>query len=134
VLLRATDGADSWQRIESGLPGNFGFPMVISARGELFIAPLEADEKRYFKDGKFAIYRSRDAGKSWTARTEGLPTEPQFVGVLRDAMAVDTLDPAGVYVGTTMGELFSTRDAGDSWQRLPGQFSRIESVKVFALD
>ena len=107
-VFKSTDGADSWQRIESGLPGNFGFPMVISARGELFIAPLEADEKRYFKDGKFAIYRSRDAGISWTAQTKGLPSEPQYVGVLRDAMAADTLEPAGVYVGTTMGEVFST--------------------------
>jgi hypothetical protein len=133
-VFKSSDGADSWQSIESGLPGNFGFPMAISTRGDIFIAPLEADERRYFRNGKLAVYRSRDAGKSWTAQTKGLPAEPKFVGVLRDAMAADPLDPAGMYFGTTMGEVYASANAGDSWQRLPGQFPRIETVKAFVLE
>jgi photosystem II stability/assembly factor-like uncharacterized protein len=129
-VMRSTDAGDSWTKIENGLPGNFGFPMVVTKSGELFIAPLTADENRVMKDGKLQLYRSKDSGNSWQPTSKGLPTEPQFVGVLRDAMAVDSLDAPGVYFGTTMGELFASNDSGQSWTKLPGQLPRINTVKT----
>ena len=130
-VLRSTDGADSWQPIEAGLPGNFGFPMGASARGDLFVVPLTSEEGRYDRDGMLPVYRSQDRGASWAATRQGLPTEPEYVGVLRDALTVDALEPAGVYFGTTQGDLFYSRDAGDTWQRLPGRLPRITAVKTW---
>src|SRR5690606_20682803 len=87
------DGADSWRSIADGLPGDFGFPMVITASGDLFVMPLRSDEHRMMDDGKLRVWRSRNQGRSWQALSNGLPNSPQYVGVLRDAMAVDPLDP-----------------------------------------
>lgn len=132
-VLRSDDGASSWRAIEHGLPGNFGFPMVITRRAELCITPLKSDEQRYFVDGKFAVYRSTDEGASWSASTDGLPAEPSFVGVLRDAMCSDDCDEPGVYLGTTMGQVYASRDAGRSWSRLPGELPRVLSVRTMRL-
>lgn len=133
-VFKSTDGADSWHAIESGLPGVFGFPMTITRSGKLFVIPLDSDEQRYVKDGVLEVFRSTDRGASWQAAGSGLPTDPQFTGVLRDAMTVDTLEPAGVYFGTNMGELFFSADEGDSWQRLPGQLPRITMVRAWLAD
>ena len=130
-VFKSTDGADSWQPIESGLPSNFGFPMGITAGGDLFVIPLESDMQRHVKDGRLRVYRSRDGGQSWADASRGLPEQPHYVGVLRDAMAVDTMEPAGIYFGTNMGEVFYSADAGESWNRLPGQFPRITSIKAW---
>ena len=130
-VFKSTDAADSWQPIEEGLPSNFGFPMGISASGDLFVVPLESDMQRHVKDGQLRVYRSQDGGAHWAPAGEGLPEQPHYVGVLRDAMAVDTLEPAGVYFGTSMGEVFYSPDAGEHWDRLPGQFPRITSIKAW---
>jgi hypothetical protein len=130
-VLKSTDAADTWHHIETGLPSNFGFPMVVTRSGDLFVIPLESDMQRHVKDGRLAVYRSRDGGESWAPVGRGLPEQPHYVGVLRDAMAVDSLDPAGIYFGTSMGEVFCSPDAGESWTRLPGQFPRITSIKTW---
>jgi photosystem II stability/assembly factor-like uncharacterized protein len=130
-VLKTDDGANTWQKIESGLPGNFGFPMVVTPQGEVLIAPLAGDTVRMFKDGRAAIYRSSDEGATWHESRVGLPAEPQHVGVLRDAMAVDDIKGhTGVYFGTTMGQIYASNDAGQSWQRLPGELPRVNSVRV----
>lgn len=133
-VFKSTDAADSWQPIEEGLPSNFGFPMGVTASGDLFVVPLESDMQRHVKDGRLRVYRSRDGGASWAATDQGLPGQPHYVGVLRDALAVDTLDPAGIYFGTSMGEVFYSADAGDTWSRIPGQFPRITSIKTWVRD
>jgi photosystem II stability/assembly factor-like uncharacterized protein len=133
-VFKSTDAADSWQPIETGLPGNFGFPMGVTANGDLFVIPLESDMQRHVKDGRLLVYRSRDGGESWAPAGRGLPEQPQYVGVLRDALAVDSLNPAGIYFGTSMGEVFYSPDAGENWDRLPGQFPRITMIKAWVRD
>ena len=126
------DGGDSWQRNENGLPSWFGFPIAADARtGTLFAFPMESDEYRMPVDGRFRVYRSGDRGASWEPLTRGLPEHPSYASVLRGAMAVDTLDPAGVYVGSTSGEVFVSADAGDSWRQLPCILPRILSVSAY---
>ena len=130
-VFKSTDAADTWEPIESGLPGNYGFPMGITSSGELFVIPLESDYFRHVKDGKLRVYRSVDRGESWADASRGLPEQPHYVGVLRDGLAVDSLEPAGVYFGTTMGEVFYSADAGESWSKIPGNFPRITMVKAW---
>jgi photosystem II stability/assembly factor-like uncharacterized protein len=130
-VFRSADGGETWERIEDGLPASFGFPIVRDHRsGSVFVVPLESDEFRLPVDGKLRVYQSRNGGASWEVAGSGLPDDT-FSGVLRGAMTADQLDPAGVYVGTTGGAVYATRDLGDTWQRLPGTFPRISSVRVF---
>jgi len=130
-VFRSLDAGDSWTRISAGLPHDFGFPMAATAR-DLFVVPLLADNNRVVPDGALKVWRSRNRGRTWRALTKGLPQKEHFVGVLRDAMAADALEPAGVYLGTTGGELFYSRDDGDSWEKLPASFPRITTVKVWS--
>ncbi len=130
-VFKSTDAGDTWSSISAGLPHDFGFPMVMTRRGDLFIVPLLADTNRVVPDGALKVWRTRDRGATWQPLTNGLPQKEHFVGVLRDALACDPLDPAGLYLGTTMGELFCSIDDGDHWRRLPAQFPRITSVKVW---
>lgn len=130
-VYASEDGGANWQRRENGLPGNFGFPMVVLSDGSLMIAPLQADEHRFFKDGKMAVYKSTDEAKTWTPRTKGLPDEPVYTGVLRDAMCVDSAD--GTYLATTGGDVFASLDQGESWQRLPGRLPRALMVRAMVV-
>lgn len=130
-VFKSSNAGDSWERISGNLPHDFGFPMTITKSGGLFIVPLLSDENRVVPGGAVKVYRSRDRAGAWEALTKGLPQEKHFVGVLRDAMTSDSLDPAGVYFGTTMGELFYSIDDGANWSQLPGQFPRITTVKAW---
>jgi len=131
-MFRTRDGGRSWERIENGLPSSFGFPLAIDARTKaLFACPLESDEYRLPIGGRLRIYRSRDGGDSWEALERGLPTAHSYAGVLRRALAVDSLEPCGVYAGTTAGEVFASADGGDSWTRLSATLPRILCVEAF---
>jgi len=139
------NGADTWEAAEDGLPegsvgmpgkkvrASFGFPVAVDpATRSLFIVPLESDEYRMPLDGKFRVYRSRDGGKKWEGLGEGLPSVPNYAGVLRGAMAVDGGKPCGVYIGTTSGQLFASADCGDTWRPLPCTLPRILHVAAYA--
>lgn len=130
-VFKSENAGDSWVRISSGLPHDFGFPMAMTQKGDVFIVPLLSDENRVVPDGALKVWRSRDEGRSWRALTSGLPQKDHFVGVLRDAMTADALSPAGVYLGTTGGELFYSKDDGDNWEKLPAQLPRITTLKVW---
>jgi photosystem II stability/assembly factor-like uncharacterized protein len=129
------DGGEHWERIENGLPSSFGFPLAIDARGgSLFCVPLESDEYRTPIGGALTVYRSRDRGRSWHPCTRGLPRTDAWAGVLRGALATDSLDPCGVYLGTTSGGVFTSADGGDSFAALPCILPRILSVTTFVED
>ena len=125
------DGADSWQRISDGLPNDFGFPMAATPCGDLFVVPLVGGDNRVVPDGALKVWRNRNGARAWRALTKGLPQRDHFVGVLRDAMTADVLSPAGIYLGTTGGELFYSKNDGDAWEKLPGAFPRITTLKVW---
>jgi hypothetical protein len=116
-VYRSDDGGGSWTSIADGLPSDFGFPMLAHPRraGVIWNFPLIADGKRFPVEERCRVFRSEDAGASWEALSKGLPTEPFYPSVLRDAMCADDAEPAGVYFGTRSGEVYASRDEGDSW-------------------
>jgi photosystem II stability/assembly factor-like uncharacterized protein len=131
-LYRSDDAADSWQDIAHGVPSDFGFCLGIHPRDPdtAFIVPLHSDGFRCTPDGKLRVYRTRDAGASWQPLTRGLPQKDAFETVVRDAMGLDGLDPAGVYFGTRSGKLFGSRDEGRSWELLREGLPAIVCVKA----
>ena len=140
-MFLTEDGAERWTRIETGLPQGelsegarcaFGFPVEVDpATGTAFAFPLAGDDLRYAPDGRLRVYRTREDGRSWEAPARGLPEEPRYTSVLRGAMAVDGLDPCGVYVGTTSGHVFASADRGESWRELPATLPKILCVEAF---
>lgn len=127
-VFRSDDAAQSWHAIENGLPGNFGFPMAVLGDGTLFCLPLEDQEQRVFGAGKMAVYTSTDGGAKWTPTRAGLPSEPYYAGVLRDALCSGP--KRDVYFVTTAGDVFATKDAGANWSKLPGRLSRGLVIRV----
>lgn len=133
-VYRSDDAAATWQSIADGLPSDFGFPMVVHPHRPdvVYNMPLEADARRFMPDGRCAVYRSEDAGKSWNALTDGLP-EPFWNGVLRDAMCVDSEDVAGVYFGTRSGSVYASRDEGEHWAPVVQNLPDVLCVRAVAV-
>ena len=137
-MHRRRRGDPQWQIIEAGLPrskstgGTFGFPLAAHPHDAdtVYAVPLVGDYNRVTADGKMAVYRTTDGGKRWQKLTKGLPQKDAWFTVLRDGMRTDGGDPAGVYVGTTTGQLYHSRDEGDSWQLLAEFLPQIQSVEA----
>ncbi|MDX1448877.1 MAG: exo-alpha-sialidase [Acidimicrobiia bacterium] len=122
------DGAESWERIEEGLPSNFGFPVARDAKsGRVFVVPLEADTNRLPVNGALRAYFSED-GRTWQPSGEGWDDAATYTTVLRGAMHTDGL--GGIYFGTTGGDVWASLDSGDHWAKIPHSFPRILSVRV----
>jgi hypothetical protein len=131
-VYRTDNAAEDWIDIGEGrLPSRFGFPVAVHPHepSTVYIALEESDEFRVSVDGKFSVWRSRDGGSSWDRLTEGLPERAHLVS-LREAMATDTLDDAGIYVGTSTGQVFFSRDAGDHWEVLADYLPPVLSVEA----
>jgi hypothetical protein len=131
-VYRSDNGGDSWQAIESGLPSNFGFSMVVHPHepDTIYTFPLEADENRVPPGGRCRVYRSDNAGASWEPLTAGLPQDPYYAAVLRDAMCTDNGEPAGIYFGTRVGEVYSSLDNGDSWAVLARHIPDVLAIRA----
>jgi len=136
-MYRSDDGGLSWESIEAGLPSDFGFPVAVHPGDPdtVYFVPLNgAIAGRYVPEGAAAVWRSRDGGRSWKDLREGLPQSNVYFAVLRQAMATDRLDPAGVYFGTNTGSLYASADEGESWRRLAEHLPTILSVETMTLE
>ena len=134
-VMRTDDGGDSWREISGNLPSDFGFAIDVHAHEPetIYVVPIKSDSEHYPPDGKLRVYRSRSGGQEWEPLTKGLPQSDCYLNVLRDAMAVDTLDPCGVYFGTSGGQVYASGDAGDSWEPIVRDLPAVLSVEVQAL-
>jgi photosystem II stability/assembly factor-like uncharacterized protein len=134
-VMRTDDAGESWQEISGNLPTDFGFPIAVHPHEQetLYVVPITSDSEHFPPDGKLRVYRSREGGNEWEPLTKGLPQENCYVNVLRDAMAVDSLDSAGIYFGTTGGQVYASADSGDSWEPLARDLPPVLSVEVQTL-
>jgi photosystem II stability/assembly factor-like uncharacterized protein len=134
-VMRSDDAGESWHEVSGNLPTDFGFPIDVHAHepDTIYVVPIKSDGEHYPPEGKLRVYRSRTGGNEWEALTQGLPQRDCYVNVLRDAMAVDSLDPCGVYFGTTGGQVYASADAGDHWAPIVRDLPAVLSVEVQAL-
>jgi photosystem II stability/assembly factor-like uncharacterized protein len=134
-VLRSDDGGDSWREVSGNLPTDFGFVIDVHAHDPetIYVVPITSDSLHYPPDGRLRVFRSRTGGDEWEGLGDGLPQEHCYVNVLRDAMAVDRLDPCGVYFGTTGGTVYVSPDGGDHWSPIVTDLPAVLSVEVQTL-
>jgi hypothetical protein len=99
----------------------------------VYVVPITSDSLHYPPEGKLRVYRSRTGGNEWEPLTKGLPQRDCYVNVLRDSMAVDSLDACGIYFGTTGGQVYVSPDEGDSWEPIVRDLPAVLSVEVQTL-
>ncbi len=131
-VMRSDNFGDSWHEVSGNLPSDFGFPIAVHAHepNTIYVVPIKSDSEHYPPEGKLRVYRSRTGGDNWEALTDGLPQKDCYVNILRSAMAVDTLDPCGIYFGTTGGQVYGSSDSGDSWKPIARDLPAVLSVQV----
>ena len=134
-VMRTDDAGESWREVSGNLPTDFGFPIDVHAHEPetIYVVPIKSDSEHFPPDGKLRVFRSRAGGNEWETLTKGLPQRNCYVNVLRDAMSVDSLDPCGIYFGTTGGQVYASADAGDSWAPIVRDLPAVLSVEVQAL-
>ncbi|MBZ5720006.1 MAG: exo-alpha-sialidase [Acidobacteriia bacterium] len=134
-VMRSDDAGDNWKEVSGNLPTDFGFVIDVHAHEPetIYVVPIKSDGEHFPPDGKLRVYRSRSGGNEWEALTKGLPQKDCYVNVLRDAMAVDSLDKCGIYFGTTGGQVYASADAGDSWNPIVRDLPAVLSVEVQTL-
>jgi photosystem II stability/assembly factor-like uncharacterized protein len=134
-VMRSDDAGETWREVSGDLPTDFGFPIDVHAHepDTIYVVPIKSDSEHFPPDGQLRVYRSRTGGGEWEALTKGLPQRDCYVNVLRDAMAVDTLDSCGIYFGTTGGQVYASRDAGDTWSAIVRDLPAVLSVEVQTL-
>jgi photosystem II stability/assembly factor-like uncharacterized protein len=134
-VMRSDDAGESWREVSGNLPSDFGFPIEVHAHepDTIYVVPIKSDSEHYPPDGKLRVYRSRTGGGEWEALVAGLPQQDCFVNVLRDSMAVDSLEPCGVYFGTTGGQVYASADGGDTWAAIVRDLPAVLSIEVQTL-
>ncbi|HME09680.1 MAG TPA: hypothetical protein VKG25_21660, partial [Bryobacteraceae bacterium] len=134
-VMRSDDAGDNWQEVSGNLPTDFGFVIDVHAHepDTIYVVPIKSDAEHFPIDGALRVYRSRAGGNEWEPLCKGLPQRDCYVNVLRDAMAVDSLDTCGVYFGTTGGQVYASPDAGDNWNPIVRDLPAVLSVEVQTL-
>jgi photosystem II stability/assembly factor-like uncharacterized protein len=134
-VMRSDDAGDNWKEVSGNLPTDFGFAIDVHAHEPetIYVVPIKSDSEHYVHEGKLRVFRSRTGGNEWEPLTKGLPQRDCYVNVLRDAMAVDSLDKCGVYFGTSGGQVYVSADAGDSWNPIVRDLPAVLSVEVQTL-
>ena len=133
-VYRSDDFGRNWLEITNGLPSEFGYALAVDPHDPdvAFVVPEASSHMRATIDGKLRVYRTTDAGRSWTPLTHGLPQENAYLSILREGLCSDTLEPCGLYLGTSSGHLFASNDCGDSWNLIAGFLPRIICVAALA--
>ena len=134
-VMRSDDAGDHWHEVSGNLPTDFGFVVDVHSHEPetIYVVPIKSDAEHFPLDGKLRVYRSKTGGNEWEALTHGLPQQDCYVNVLRDAMAVDSLDSCGIYFGTTGGQVYCSPDSGDSWNAIVRDLPAVLSVEVQTL-
>ncbi len=134
-VMRSDDAGESWTEVSGNLPTDFGYVTAVHAHepDTVYVIPIKSDSEHYPPGGKLCVYRSRTGGYEWEPLTKGLPQRHCFVNVLREAMAVDSLDSCGIYFGTTDGEIFVSANGGDAWTAAVRDLPPVLSVEVQTL-
>src|SRR5499427_7026551 len=134
-VMRSDDAGENWREVSGNLPTDFGFVIDVHAHEPetIYVVPIKSDGEHFVPDGRLRVYRSKTGGNEWEAMTKGLPQSDCFVNVLRDAMAVDSLDSCGVYFGTTGGQVYCSPDAGNTWSPIVRDLPAVYSVEVQTL-
>jgi hypothetical protein len=134
-VMRSDNAGDSWKEVSGNLPTDFGFVIDVHAHEPetIYVVPIKSDSEHFPLEGKLRVYRSRTGGNDWEEITKGLPQSNCYVNILRDAMAVDSLDSCGIYFGTTGGQVYASADAGDTWAPIVRDLPAVFSVEVQTL-
>jgi hypothetical protein len=134
-VMRSDNAGDSWREVSGNLPTDFGFAIDVHAHEPetIYVVPIKSDSEHFPIDGRLRVYRSRTGGDAWEPLTNGLPQADCYVNVLRDAMAVDTLDSCGIYFGTTGGQVYVSPDSGETWRAIVRDLPAVLSVEVQTL-
>ena len=134
-VMRSDDAAESWYEVSGNLPTDFGFTIGVHAHepDTVYVVPITSDGEHFPPEGVLRVYRSTTGGNEWEALGKGLPDRNCYVDVLRDAMAIDALEPCGVYFGTTGGQVYASADEGDSWSAAVRDLPRVLSVEAQTL-
>jgi photosystem II stability/assembly factor-like uncharacterized protein len=134
-VMRSNNAGDSWQEVSGNLPTDFGFAIDVHAHEPetIYVVPIKSDSEHYPLDGQLRVFRSKSGGTEWEPLTQGLPQKDCYVNVLRDAMAVDSLDSCGIYFGTTGGQVYASADAGNNWAPIVRDLPAVLSVEVQTL-
>jgi photosystem II stability/assembly factor-like uncharacterized protein len=134
-VMRTDDAGENWREVSGNLPSDFGFPIDVHAHEPetIYVVPIKSDSEHYPPEGKLRVYRSKTGGNEWEPLTKGLPQSDCYVNILRDAMAVDSLDKCGIYFGTTGGQVYCSADSGDNWAPIARDLPAVMSVEVQTL-
>jgi photosystem II stability/assembly factor-like uncharacterized protein len=134
-VMRSDNAGETWNEVSGNLPSDFGFPIAVHAHepNTIYVVPIKSDSEHFPPESKLRVYRSRTGGNEWEALTNGLPQSDCYVNVLRSALAVDSVDPCGVYLGTTGGQVYVSADSGDSWKPIVRDLPGVLSVSVQTL-
>ena len=134
-VMRSDDAGDNWREVSGNLPTDFGFPIDVHAHEPetIYVVPIKSDSEHYPPEGKLRVYRSKCGGNEWEPLTKGLPQKDCYVNILRDAMAVDSLDDCGIYFGTTGGQVYASADGGDNWSAIVRDLPPVVAVEVQTL-
>ena len=134
-VMRTDDAGENWREVSGNLPTDFGFVVDVHAHEPetIYVVPIKSDSEHFPIEGKLQVYRSKTGGNEWECLTNGLPQSNCYVNVLRDAMAIDSLDKCGVYFGTTGGQVYCSPDGGESWSAIVHDLPAVLSVEVQTL-